>query len=470
MATETDLGIWSDRYRNVLSEREIRRRATVRGEVADGLHEMPIGVACLQLELALEKVLLLTEQGVQVMISLIERALAHTLLVHTDPKAILGKGYSGAVRHATEMPTAITGLAGVGKSKILEALNKVLSGRSRVYLDSHHPSIELTDFVGRAVGTEKTPKGVLVDLATDPALKRANARNSEYKGRWTESDLIKECARKMYLTGTCLFGIDELQFLAHSGPATLLTRLLLGMCHIRAPWFFMSNFSLIDALLARPPEVRQRLLARPVVIVPDVPSSHDWLALIDEYNIVCAQILEFDLRERAVSLWSLSAGIKRKLVLLLVGAYRNASLQGRQKIRWSDVEAAYLSISYAASRDDVEALIAHAGQSVKLKAGLRCPLSVATLGDQFEAYTRTLKEARLAELARSAIHASANAQEREAIADLEQKGPATDDVEPGSAAKKGRRPVRTLDSLQAQGRRLRDRLRPNSRGAAHPRQ
>lgn len=459
MNDETINAFWSDRYRQALAPGEIRRRATVRGQPVPGLEELEIEVACRWIELNLTRIFLLTVQAEMIIRTLIERALAHALLLYKSPTAVLSNGYSGDIPHPPEWPTLITGLAGVGKSKILEAMIRVLCGgaKTHIFLDEQHPRVEVINFVALRVGSQRTPKGVLLELAKPERLRSLDVDHPEQKARWNETDLIRECARKFHLQGTCGFSIDELQFLTQSVSAsTFVSRLLLGLCEVRVPWSLSCNFSLLRKLLARPSELQQRLLANPVVLVPDLPSSADWIALLDEYNVVLESALEFQLSEKSACLWALTAGIKRKLVALLVAAYRIARRQGRSKICWLDVIHAYKSDWFTASRKDVEALISHAAQGGRIRKDLECPLPTSALGEHLQGYESQLREARQAILAAEVIHDSMVDKEAEAFAIIEQRARASAGVEPETAAKKAPRRRRTLESLQSAGRQVRD--------------
>jgi len=118
-------------------------------------------------------------------------------------------------------------------------------------------------------------------------------------------NLANGCARWIYRRGCCLIAIDELQFLTQSEQANVLVcQVLLAVTYVGVPMVFISNYSLCHRLLKRPPEAIQRLLTRPLILVPDLPDSDDWRNLLAEYQKAVPNLFIFSFVDRAKDLWN----------------------------------------------------------------------------------------------------------------------------------------------------------------------
>ena len=308
---------WSARYAEALKPGVIRLRAETRGKPVTGLADLDIEVACDQLKLGLTHVNLITAQTEAIIVLCLERALAHARSVYADPTAALRAAYHGVDVREDNVPILLTGLAGVGKSRIRLSLQRILSGNRHISIDDAHPEIPLVDYTDCKIGQQSSVLAVLSSLAR-PEIASGGVRAKTNR-------ISALCASWQRQIGSCLLGVDETQFIAQSETAnTLITRILLAIAEIGLPWYYISNYSLVWKLLDRPSEAVQRLIGHPIVLLPDPPNSKDWQNLIEEFDVVSEAAFDFKLRDRSVDLWNMSAGLKRELVKLLVHAYRLA--------------------------------------------------------------------------------------------------------------------------------------------------
>jgi hypothetical protein len=162
-----------------------------------------------------------------------------------------------------------------------------------------------------------------------------------------------------------------------------------------------------------------QLLAGPVVLLPDAPQSADWKRLLEEYQVVLGPAAGFKLMDHPIELWNYCAGLKRKLRSLLVLAYRKARSNGVSVMLWDHVIKAFESDKYSVAREDVNRLIACAGQSGDLRQDLRCPFDGPEIRSKTEVYAAKLREARRETVSNAAILASMNAQERRAVEEIQ---------------------------------------------------
>ena len=244
---------WAERYAEALKPGVIRRRAETRGEVVRGLEAMEIEVACDRLLLGMQHVNLITDQAESIIRLCLERALAHAQRVYMDPTAVLRAAYGGVPAREDNVPIFLTGLAGVGKSRVRLSIQRILAGRDHVFVDEAHPRVPLIEYADCKIGQQSSVLEVLRPLAKpEIAAGRVRVKRSE---------ISSKCADWQRVVGCCLLGLDETQFMAQSDTAsTLITRTLLAVAEVGLPWFCIANYSLVWKLLARPSEAVQRLL------------------------------------------------------------------------------------------------------------------------------------------------------------------------------------------------------------------
>lgn len=404
-----DSSIYTSRYEDALAPGVIKHRAESYGSLVEDLMSVGVEEACQKLECGLKEVLLVTVQLEKAIRSEIERALSHSKVVYKIPGAALAAAYSGVAPGDGTPPSFVTGLAGVGKTRFRLAIQRILAGDRKISLDAAHPSVPLIDYVDCVVGKKASVSAVLRTFASPGA--------AGGKAKIGQEELGRECARWMRVSGVCLFGGDETQFMAQSaGASTLITRTLLALAELQVPWFVIANYSMGWKLRSRPPEATQRLLSRPIVLLPDPPASEDWVALLSAYQVVLDEAVSFSLLDHRVELWNLCAGLKRLLVNLLVLSYWMARSSGSTRASWAHVRQAFNSVRYATARDDVNFLIAHAGQKKSLRKDLLCPFDGPELQANAEVFEDQLRAARQATVALRTVQASMNRQERDAIA------------------------------------------------------
>ena len=327
---------WMERYLSVLSRDAIRQRTHLPGRPLRGLQEDFVEVACERMTLALEGVFIATASICEIIQGEAERAIAYCLLSYPTAQIFLQRAYAPPAGREMYWPTCITGPAGTGKTELVKAIGRLFSGETEVFVDTEHGTFTHTPYASVQI-KGRTSVGRFLRPLAKPEIAAG-------KIRVAECDMADECSDWLYLNGTCLFGIDELQFMTQSAKAsTQVSQALLTCAYIGKPWHFIANDSLCWRLKRRPQEATQRLLSRVVVLLPDPATSPDWLMVLKEYSIVVADYFEFSLPEQAQLLWNLCAGLKRLLVRLLIDAYRLARKRGVRVASLTDVQTAYAS-------------------------------------------------------------------------------------------------------------------------------
>ncbi len=436
---------WIEPYERVLSEEEIRRRTEVHGEPVNGLDFDLIEVACDRLSKALKAVFVATSQSRAIIRSELERAIAYGLVAYQDRITSLQRIYSPTEERESQFPVVITGPSGTGKTELEGAIRRLLKGSHHIDLDEAHGPFPQEAYRSLRV------KGMQSVLEFMKPLAKPEIALGE--ARVPVSDMPDECAAWLYRTGTCLLGVDELQFLTQSDNAsTHISKVLMACMEIGVPWHYICNYSLGWRLMKRPHEITQRLQAHILILLPDPPASDDWIAILKEYQKIAAACFEFDLTSRALEFWNLSAGLKRDLVKLLVHAYRLSRHRQAKKVSWKDIQDAYTSDRFSKSRQDIELLIQYAAQGGELREDLRCPFEGSSITEAIKAYEGNLRQARAVKVARATLEASMTEEERKAAENIQKI--LRDEAPPKRAhvVKLPVKPKRTLQSLQNAGR------------------
>jgi hypothetical protein len=435
---------WRDRFSPILNLESIKEKTLVRVEPLRGLDIDLIEEAADRIKDAWETTFYPTNRACQIMLEVVQSAASHATRHHPDHKTHLARAYQEEVAIEPYVPMMLWGPAGTGKSQLGKALLRLFPEPSFVDFPAGHGPMPLVAIRAVRAQGNNSVASILKQLAPD------TANNSKV------ADLYCLSARYQYNCGVCCLLVDELQFFTQSkGANTLLTQLLLALSYVRVPYVVIANYSLAHRLKHRNSEELQRIMGRPIVLLPDGPETEDWRAVLNEYQRVVPGIFEFSFDDCAATLWSLCVGLKRVLVRLLVLSYKKARIAERFKVTWADVEFAYASIEFSTYRSEVEILILHGMSSPALKEDLRCPFPIPPT--EAEKYHAALHAARLEKLAEAAFRSSITVSERRAadFVNAATNGHAEAKFDVPQKTTKRNQKRRTAESIKAAGERFR---------------
>lgn len=213
----------------------------------------------------------------------------------------------------------------------------------------------------------------------DPGWQEAGSSTSDVNRTppksWSVPRILEIAERASWRHATCLTAIDEFQWIAASSSANArAASVLLKLQGIGPLLLFCANFSLGHKLKGRPPEDRDRLLSCPIIMRPFGPHCPDLTAYLKALQEVAPDVLIFDPAGDQDSIYLFTFGIRRKIVDLLVAAYKVACRQGGSgKVGVPEMRDAYRSELYAIHREDVEVLFRqHVSRSME-REDLWCP-------------------------------------------------------------------------------------------------
>lgn len=436
---------WKARFLPLLDKDEIKRRAAWPSVPVPEINQLPVETACKALADAMQKVCHPTTQVVNVLHQLIGRALGHCLLHYPDMRSFVGNIYrQGPTLPKFVPPTCLTGLAGVGKSCLADALERVLP------VDGHIACPpESSPFPLRSMWK--------IDVQTQSSLKDIFAPLGGIEG--TLADQLKTARKRAYRDGVSLVLADEFQFLTASPSAnTRISQTLISLGYCGLPAIYIANYSLLYRLLRRPQEDRDRLLADVIIMTPDGPESADWAQTLAALMAAAPKVFRIDPESDGPQFHRYCAGIKRTAANLLVAGYRIARMQRLDHVdidvTMAHIQAAYQSVPFATHRADTEVITQQfiLGRLVDRKRrDLWCPLGhSATLQENL---VQELSRRRDARVAAEIQKAATTEEERAAI----EKHPASSGtVDAGSVVRLPRRKRPTAEMLKANAASLHD--------------
>lgn len=378
---------WIERLQRFNTRESIRAAARSEGDAFVPNSVEPITVALKRFRKALASVYCPTEQSVDILEKLIGEALAHATLRYPSVSHFRGVIYGPESPKDGEADSdglklyfgpiiAVTGLAGVGKSALADALGRMLSddkGRVELELNVSHP----IRILNRAnVDSDKALWSILAGLASDQRAAFSLAPPFRYE---RDPDRRTRSARRFaYASGICLNLIDELQFLARSAGAIIrATDAVFTSSALGVPTAYLMNYSFGRKVMRRHHEERDRFLGTILYLMPDEPDSPDWINFLRDITRIAHSVLEVDLAARQKDIYLRSAGLPRQVHHLLTLAYELA-LKKRgptARITWQDILGAYENREFAVAREDIELILKQAIER-KMQRGrsdLWCP-------------------------------------------------------------------------------------------------
>lgn len=315
--------------------------------------------------------------------SLLDKLLAigegHALTHYSSSQEIRGSIYHQQPwGDATQPALMLTGLAGTGKTQLMQAMKRFLGDRvGRVDLPGHR-NLEIQPAWFLSLRDGNTLNSLLGPCVV---LDRADCDGAEIPRRkdLKQSQLLQLARLVSRRDGVCIIFLDEFQFITRSQEAnTLAMTLLLQLLSVGPRVVYVANFSLARRLMSRRQEDRHRVLANHLELQPDAVDGSDFLNYITELTRIAPEDFRFETSSIAGLLHRYSYGIKRAVMELLVGAWAHAKAHrgARADVTESDVKAAYASSGYLPFRGDVEALRHHSDGTKDIGPDLLNPLRV----------------------------------------------------------------------------------------------
>ena len=378
MKIGTNKNQWVDRFDLSISDEALDKLIEIRAEsISIGYDSLEVDAELLRA--ALKRVFLSSVQIRKLLRELLGVARAHAKINFGAEGKYMRGLYQKEPWGSSPAPAIfLTGLAGVGKSDLLLALERALAAPTEIDVPGikHIPLIcawqlSLRDGVG--MNTLLRPNLELTNKIVDCV--DINKVDLEPKA-WKLPTLLKLSRQRTWRDGVCLIWVDEFQYITKGLEASAkATTMLMQLLGIGPRLIFCANFSFGHKLKNRNNEDIHRLLSCPKIIEPESGSSADWIALLSEFKKVAPEVFLFNVNEVENLIHQYTFGVKRLVVEMLVLAYQVARKRGKHTVSVDDIKLAYISTEYTYNRKSVEILWRQTYENTSLKEDLWCPFN-----------------------------------------------------------------------------------------------
>ena len=360
---------WLYWFNRLDTDEAIRRATYMPAAPLIRLQSMGGEEACRKLDSAWEEIFFPGPQHIQILRKLLDQA-----IYFSSSACPTLKDY---IRHRsqdtkpplnTPLIQCLTGLAGVSKSSLVKAFVRMCQPDNNGNFVSEGHKLILQPIRRMGIEAQASLHGVLRQLS--------NPITVSSKGKLDLAESTKHVSDWLSATATCMLVVDEMQFFTQSSTASTKTsQLLMTAANLGPPLTFVANYSLVNKLMKRPQEEKDRLLASPIVLRPPLEDDDWWRDVIKEYLAVSPESFRLDPLLHAQELHRLTAGLFRALRNLLVQAYREAIQLGKSFVTIDEVRLAYRSTTYSTQRKDIEDLISLSISNLmeKKRPDLTCP-------------------------------------------------------------------------------------------------
>lgn len=353
----------------ILDAGALRQLAYLPATPLDRTDQLSHQALVLHVQDALGRIYVPTGQHINLLTILLGTITTHYLNHYRSQNEFMGRVQSPNTidPFVARPPLLVTGLAGCGKTSTFQALLRILVPMSVYFPNSNLPcnTVPALYFM---LEPKSAQKFLLQDAVTQLGgplaavvveFGRAIGRDIGRLNSGASIPTLQRALRQLlYMRGTGLIALDELQFLRRSeGSVGNAVSFLMGLQRLGPPVVYAANYSLVHDLHRRPQEEKQRLLPDVFELLPDPESSDDWKEKVRQWHAVAPDIFFFEPGEIAAQLWRWTGGIDRIACQLLVTGLRLAAHDKIPRVTPKVLLQAFHSDSFSCNRDDVEMLL-----------------------------------------------------------------------------------------------------------------
>lgn len=395
---------WVSRFDHLLTRDQLKVALDMKIEPSANPFKLSIEDLCMRFRVQCRETFYPTEQCIDAAEHIVSVARAFAQHSYPNKKHFLKQIYSEELDFFDVKPIVLSGFAGMGKSSLLRAVSRAIGKTESIKVDDLHPPFQMSS-------------AFMLTIQERISLTQVMASITGVSHR-TDNPL-RLTKKVVYQNGIPLLFVDEFQFLATSASAnTLIAKLLLGISYIGIPFTYAANFSMIDKLLKRPEEEKQRIISDVIVIEPDHHNSVCWRKTIEYILNVAPELFEINIEESAKRLFDMTAGRKRALVELVIESIRQRK-NNLSKVTMKEIETTFKSSKYATYRLDTEIITSQlvVGRPSKGRRDLWCPPEFRTL--KSEQTSKEFSENRIHQVAQLDLNSAISPAERQLIKSVE---------------------------------------------------
>jgi energy-coupling factor transporter ATP-binding protein EcfA2 len=246
----------------------------------------------------------------------------------------------------------LTGPPGVGKSQVIRAIRRLMSKNKPVQASKDLPEFPVQPVASVEIRTSIAQGAFLSEILW------ALGIEVEYKNG--NGNDLRHARLRAYQYGCCGVHLDEFQFASmSSGANTQAAKLLTLAAELGMPVLYAANYDLGHKLKKRPAQDRARFLFKPIIMLPDLPEDPAFIGLLEDIKVALDGALQIDAIVDGPEIHSMSFGLRRLVIRLVVCGYEIARIQHRKgtlplQVTMDHIRAAYDHTDYGSDREDVE--------------------------------------------------------------------------------------------------------------------
>jgi hypothetical protein len=365
-----------DRVLSNLDEETLRTSFTTTVEPIENLEFFPVDTGKRLLQEHLTRIYVPNTQGIALAQRILETGLAHALELYPDMATYISTSQSDRMCVKTDPHTwMVTGLAGIGKSATIRALQKLLD-KFPIFQASEHcpPRPVLGGIILTVVGRVRNAE-ILNILAQKLAIKdRCQDK--------VKSSLVDTIRLEMYRQGCMFLVVDESQTIANGKQAgASYVNFVVFLQNFGIPVVVVGNYSMGHGILAQHSQNRQRLVVDPYIMAPDSADDIDYVQHLTAYARACGPVLNIDPHKDTAAINWLTGGCSRALLNLICIGYkllRQANpKQAKVVVDLAALESTYADQAYSVFREEIELLRTHLLTGKRIRSDLMCPFTLS---------------------------------------------------------------------------------------------
>ncbi|WPC68011.1 hypothetical protein SBP18_05720 [Rhodoferax ferrireducens] len=365
---------WIDRFPESPSDAFISSRVKIPAKPIIGLGVSSSDVDARQLEAGLKQVYFPTSNACDILRRFSSIGRAHALEYFPDTPSYVSGLYHDLAPSTNSLPICFTGLAGVGKTELVKAFERLIGTYPAFNIAGMEGIPNIAGWYMRV--NERASISQLLLPILEPITSPVSEYSESSSGHKSPDivRLLQRARRRAHRDGVCVAFADEFQFRTQSQDATaLITKLLYQLWTLGPRLVFVSNYSLLHTLKRRPDQDRDRLLSSPMVLHPCSSRSDDWNKILEELFRVGPDVFRLNAAQDGEALHQFSFGVHRRLVDLLVLAYRMQRDMKKLTVSLADIERAQRCEEFSTHRETVNILIEQSITKKMVRPDLWCP-------------------------------------------------------------------------------------------------